>query len=305
LAKHEIKISVLLPTNSKIFLKEALDSIAAQTFDLEQIELVLVLDRITIESNDEIIPIYLRKNLKLVKSDSPGVVAALNIGLINCSAEFVARMDQDDLMLPDRLSAQFAFMVQNKNLLALGGQFNLMDVTGKRFGISNNPTKASKIKNTLLKENIIASPTVMFRNKSVKEVGGYREKLPEDWDLWIRLSEIGDVLNLKEIVLDYRIHKTQLSRNPMYHLENARNAIRLSKYLREYGEIDAPSEGEETESWISKWKERSPGAVEFIALGEPRRGLKTILKIKFIARAVIHPKRMLTRVVRYSKKSKD
>jgi glycosyltransferase involved in cell wall biosynthesis len=268
MTEPRIQVSILLPTNSKTFLKSALQSIAEQQFDLGCVELVLVLDRIEMDANDEVIPEVLTKNLVIITSKKPGIVEALNSGLQACSGEFVARMDQDDLMYPMRLAKQTRYLENKQKILAVGGQFNHMNVDGKRLGISHNPNRSKKVRKALRYRNVVAHPTVMFRKESVIDVGGYRNYFPEDWDLWVRLSEVGEVANIRDVVLDYRIHESQLSRQAMYNQNTASKLIRLSFYLRSQGERDFPLDGETVEMWMSRWLRDSPQAKAYVASKE-------------------------------------
>jgi hypothetical protein len=95
----------------------------------------------------------------------------------------------------------------------------------------------------------MAHPAVMFRRNDVEALGGYREGVPEDWDLWMRLLERGRVANVEQIVIKYRIHRNQLSRTKLYQSEFARKLITISNNLREKGLKDCPEVGEDSINW--------------------------------------------------------
>jgi hypothetical protein len=98
----------------------------------------------------------------------------------------------------------------------------------------------------------MAHPAVTFRRESVIAVGGYRENLPEDWDLWMRLSQKGQLANLKDYVLRYRVHAHQLSRNNMYEQSTSRLMIGTSDYARTFGLSDIPQKTSDSEIWCDQ-----------------------------------------------------
>jgi hypothetical protein len=92
----------------------------------------------------------------------------------------------------------------------------------------------------------------MFRWSAVAQIGGYRDFLPEDWDLWVRLSEHGPIENLAETVLSYRVHPNQLSREKMYAQNLGKQFVSTSHFARMSGLRDEPTTSEDKSVWLEE-----------------------------------------------------
>ena len=247
------KISILIPINSEKFLAETLRSVQGQSIDHGMIEIVLILDRINLTLINKIVAEEIRDiPVVIYKSDSPGIVRALNLGLEKANGEFIARLDHDDVMLPNRLRLQYEFLEKHLDFVAVGGQIVLMNESGLILGKVPYPTSARKCKKIMFYQSPIPHPAVMFRKKEVLTLGGYREEIPEDWDLWVRFIEKSKILNLNSPVINYRIHNEQLSRNSMYQMTRARKSIVTSQRLRNKGLNDLPPTNLSPEKWYEE-----------------------------------------------------
>ena len=200
-------ISVLMSVYEKenpAFLKRALESIYAQTLKAD--EIVLVEDGEIPPALEEVISQYpdlrvvkLGKNLQLGR--------ALEAGLKACHHELVARMDTDDIMMPDRLEKQYQFMLEHPDVAACGGdiaEFTEEDIILRE---KHMPTLPLELYRYGKKRNPINHMTVMFRKSVIKAVGGYRH-FPglEDYDLWSRLLANGyQIANIPEVLVKARI----------------------------------------------------------------------------------------------------
>lgn len=244
-------ITVLIPCHSLQYLPKSIKSISQQTFPHDKFEVLVVADRIDSGEARKILRAS-GLNYRIIQSLKPGIVPALNIGLANIDSEFVARMDEDDLMRPKRLELQYRHMLRNKRTSVVGGQLQLIDVDDKVIGISSYRKKIYKPSAHTLQRSPIAHPAAMFRRRAVEQIGGYRDFLPEDWDLWIRLSEYGPIENLKEIVLEYRVHPNQLSREKMYTQDLARQFVSTSHFARLSGIRDAPIKSQDKDIWLEE-----------------------------------------------------
>ena len=232
------------------YLEKSIQSIAAQSMPANDFEVILVADRIKTK-DAEILLKNLITNYKIYESDKPGIVNALNLGLAKAHSGYVARMDEDDLMEPNRLIQQCSFLDLNSECVVVGGQLKLINENGEIFGVSRFQDKVVR-RVDLLRRSPIAHPAAMFRREKVIGIGGYRENLPEDWDLWARLSQQGGIANLSSYVLRYRVHENQLSRSNMYKHTTSRLVIGTSLYARENGLLDSPSEYIRIDDWLAK-----------------------------------------------------
>lgn len=201
-------VDVIIPVHgTPIYLLETIQSIIDQQFINK---IILVLDRV---DQEYFLNLGINQNnLIIVESSTPGIVSALNIGLQISEAEFVARIDSDDIMEPGRILMQLDFLVSNPNCVCVGSN---IEIFGGNFGhkIKKYPTSHKKIVKQLLYQNAVAHPSVMFRRKAVLDAGSYRPFFEgsEDYDLWFRLSKIGELNNLNNPLTRYRANPGQYS----------------------------------------------------------------------------------------------
>ena len=120
-------------------------------------------------------------------------------------------MDADDVAEPQRLARQVETLARDHATVLLGAWVTQMDEAGRSISLVRYPENPGA---ELLERNCFAHPTVVFRRAAFDELGGYRDRFPhaEDYDLWLRLAETGDVRNLAEPLLRYRLHEGQVTR---------------------------------------------------------------------------------------------
>lgn len=143
----------------------------------------------------------------LIVSDRPlplGRCLAEMVTLAN--TELCARIDADDVNRPDRLATQVRTMLGDPTLTVVGGQHDFIDEHGRLMqGAWSQPLDDATIRWRLRWRNSLNHPTVMFRRARVLAAGNYRECGPfEDHDLWLRLARHGAMLNLPDILIQYR-----------------------------------------------------------------------------------------------------
>jgi glycosyltransferase involved in cell wall biosynthesis len=201
-------LSVLMPVrDGAAFIQQSIESVQNQT--LSDFELLIVDDG----SQDPTVRIVEQlagddARILLIRQAADGMRAALNRGLERARCPLVARMDADDIALPDRFALQVRFMNEHPEVVALGGQTIAMDPEGCELYPIRHLTDAAQIEACLLSgRNCMSHPTMMFRRHSVLEVGGYQDEYPtDDYGLWIRLLDQGQLANLDEYLLKYRVH---------------------------------------------------------------------------------------------------
>jgi len=255
----------------------------------------LIADRVDVSAANEILE-KSEINYRIMQSGEPGIVPALNLGLKNITSEFVARMDEDDVMLPRRLQLQYDYLRKNNSVLAVGGQLALIDIENKITGLTSYRTNVGIGNHHLFDGSPIAHPAVMFRREVVNQIGGYRSFLPEDWDLWVRLREIGPIHNLKERVLNYRVHPGQLSREKMYAQAIGKRFVSTSYFARQESIKDHPEKSEDSLLWLQETQaklrhqsrdfrnfERYSSKMEIINSALENRLKKAQLKAVFLA----------------------
>jgi len=199
--------------NGAPYLEAALESLQRQT--LEAIRIIVVDDGST-DATPEILRRFASGDarIQVVKQANGGVVEAANRGLSLCTAEFVARLDADDVAAPDRLARQVAVLRAHPSVLAVSGEAWQIGPDGARLGprtVFPSPAHADP---ALIpaREPYLLHPFLMVRRDALKKVGGYRPLIvAEDSDLYWRLSEIGGLLNTEDILGDYRMHGASIS----------------------------------------------------------------------------------------------
>jgi len=182
-------VSVIMSVyNGARYLRESIDSILHQTFP--DFELVIINDgstddtvKILEEINDHRVVLLNQKNSGLTKS--------LNRGARISKGVYIARQDADDISLPNRFEQQVKFLNENPNIGFVGGSYLLIDENSSRLKIIETKNNPALLKTRLLKSNIFAHGSCMFRKDLFNDIGGYREEFryAQDIDLWLRMSE--------------------------------------------------------------------------------------------------------------------
>jgi glycosyltransferase involved in cell wall biosynthesis len=202
-----MKVTVLLPVyNAGPPLELALESVVRQNF--ADYEIIVIDDASTDGSLNRIRRCEARnpRVRVIAHSANRGLAATLNEGLEAASGPYVARMDQDDEALPDRLATQAAFLDANPDCAVVGSHVYHMGATRADDRLVTMPLDAGGIAATLPKYNCMYHPATMLRREMILELGGYREqfKNAEDYDLWLRVSRSHAIANIPAPLLRYR-----------------------------------------------------------------------------------------------------
>ncbi len=212
-------ISVLLPTrNSGAYLRESVDSILAQTYP--DFELLVIDDHTTDRSLDGLEASDSR--LRIIPNKGDGIVDALNTGASQARGELLARMDGDDIALPERFERQIEYLRQNPSVGIAGAQveiFNEHDSIGggyQRYQTwINNLLTPEAIAREIFIESPLPHPTVIMKRAVFDQLGGYQHNnWAEDYDLWLRAHSAGIAMGKPEgVLLRWRDWDGRLSRS--------------------------------------------------------------------------------------------
>lgn len=185
-------ISVLMSVYGKEkpgYLRAALESLLAQTRLPE--EIVLIEDGPLPEDLERVIQDYRHREIPVVTyrfEHNVKLGRALEKGLTLCSNELVARMDTDDIALPDRFLIQYSYMMEHTDIAACGGWMEEFNDAGTYSRIKKMPENPDEIAMYTKYRNPLNHMTVMFRKAEVLKAGNYRHfPYLEDYDLWIRM----------------------------------------------------------------------------------------------------------------------
>ncbi len=203
------KIDVVMPVyNAEAYVGDAVRSILHQSF--ADFRLLCVDDGSTDRSGKILQELAAEDpRIEIIHQENHGLVGALNNGLSACTAPLVARMDADDISMPERFARQVDFLGHNADVVAVGTSILEIDSDGAPLAVQHFSSEHEEIDAGMLQIRTgMAHPTVMMRREAVQAVGGYRAEYEwvEDLDLWLRLAEQGRLANLPEVLLCYRQH---------------------------------------------------------------------------------------------------
>ena len=206
------RLSVIMPVyNGEKHLTQAIESILQQTY--EDFEFIIICEYGTNKSSLDIISKYKAQDNRIVvvyNTSRLGIAASLNIGFKTSKSEYLARMDGDDIALPERLAVQVKFMDDNLDVSICGSKVVYIDEAGRDFyqkdHLSENP---KQIKADFLFYCFIHHPTIVFRKSDVIKHNLYYDETfvtAEDHELWCRASHLVEICKIPEILLKYRWH---------------------------------------------------------------------------------------------------
>ncbi len=214
-------ISIILPVyNSSAYLKQALDSVLTQTYSNWEL---IAIDDASTDHSLNILNSYAKKSSKIkVFSHTPnqGIAHTLNKALKHVQGQYVARMDADDIMLPDRLQKQLKYLLKHPKTIIVGGQCQLIDTQDKIIGKKTFPTDHQQIYQLAFIRSPLQHPAVMINTSLLpKKFSWYHsdQVSSEDLDLYFKLFQYGKAANLSDTIIKYRQNPQGLSlKDPLH-----------------------------------------------------------------------------------------
>ena len=240
------------------WLRAAITSIQDQT--LTDFELIIVDDG----SNDDsprIIEESARHDSRIhvIRQERSGLVPALNRGIAESRGHLIARLDADDRAHPNRLQRQRQYLKSHPEIGLLGTWADKIDEQGALKGSLTPPTQPEVLVRLLARTNPFIHSSIMVRKAVIQNAGLYRMIFEgaEDYDLWMRISEITKIAILPEYLLQYRLHSDSVTHNArVRQLFSARLVQRAAQARRMSAqdltaELTAPPNWQATESLSS------------------------------------------------------
>ena len=223
-------ISVIMPAyNAEKYIKEAIDSILNQTE--RDFELIIIND-CSQDATENIILSYQDSRIVYLKNEQNlGVAETLNRGLAAASGQFIARMDADDVAMPERFEKQAVYLQAHPSTVVCGSKIEIFG-EGIQRTICHYPEENGKIKAFLYFACPFAHPSVMVRREVLIQHSLCYERefeKVEDYRLWTRLAKFGEFVNLPDPLLCYRKHPGQVcATSPQVQYEGK---LRIAKML--------------------------------------------------------------------------
>lgn len=213
--KDAISISVVMSVyNGEKYLEQAIDSVLQQSY--KNFEFIIINDG-SKDRSEAIIQSYSDKRIiYLYNKSNIGLAASLNKGIAAAKGYYIARMDCDDICDKQRLEKQFCYLKEHPDVAVLGTAASFIDEDGE-FICQYFPEKSDYELRKVFPGSPFIHPSVMFQRQICQLVGGYPECMRwggEDPVLFARMAKHGNLCNLSQPLIDYRLVSTSMSRKP-------------------------------------------------------------------------------------------
>ena len=207
-----ISVATVIPVRNRAkFVVRALNSVISQTYPSTEI---IVVDDASSDDTPEIVRGIAREvpNIRLVTLQrNVGASEARNIGVQHASSDLIAFLDSDDIWYPDKLKKQIAEFLIRKKVVAV---FSGSRVIYPDRSFSHIPPGNITVTDLYYSNKLSTTSSALISRSALLRVGGFDRQLPscEDWDLFIRLAEIGEIRVVQEELIEFLNHsETRLS----------------------------------------------------------------------------------------------
>ena len=209
------RVTAIIPVfNGARFMAAAIASLQRQS--LADIE-ILVVDDGSTDATAEIVTGIAAADprVRLLQQPRGGQATANNLAETQARAPLLAKLDADDVALPDRLAKQVAFLDANSACGLVATKAWLIDPDGRRHGVPGRPTSTEAIHAHLFRfrSNPLVTSSAMLRRDVYRAVGGEQACFGDchDLDLWLRLGRVTTIAAIDEPLVEYRVHADQVS----------------------------------------------------------------------------------------------
>jgi glycosyltransferase involved in cell wall biosynthesis len=200
--------------NAATFVEESVGSVLAQGYS--NWEFVIVDDSST-DGTYEILQKFSSADARIRlfrMAKNLGKPLAANFGFSQCNGKYIALLDADDVLMPQRLDRQVEFMESNPEIGMCGSNVDLMDQTGEPVCTFIVPSSHDSIMKTMVRHDPFFYPSVMLRKSLLQLCGGFNIHLRfvQDYDLWIRVASVSAVANMQEVFAKVRLSEGSTTR---------------------------------------------------------------------------------------------
>ena len=199
--------------NGEQYVKLAVDSIVAQTYsDWE----LIVVDDASTDRTPDILARYRDSRIRTIRCETNRKQAACaNLGISFARGKYIARLDSDDVALPDRLAVQVGFMEQHPDVVLVASAAYNIDEQGVRVGFRPGGLSDCDLKFRMVSSNPLVHSSVLYRTATAETLKGYREDeyywFGEDYEFLSRLACLGKTCVLPQPLIEYRVHPMSIS----------------------------------------------------------------------------------------------
>ena len=198
-------VSVIIPTyNRSCFVTQAIDSVLCQTYP--DIELIVVNDGSTDDTEEKLQP-YMGK-ITYIAKENGGISSAVNAGLRVANGEYISRLDDDDLFMPEKTERQLRVFAENPDVGLVACDYFIADEVGRPTSLRKIPdfSRYGPFLSILLRELMMFPSVVTIRREAYDQVGLYRDVFAEDLDMHLRVTRYWDVDVVNRPLVKYRRH---------------------------------------------------------------------------------------------------
>lgn len=213
-------VSILMSVykESSVLLQQSVDSILVQTY--KDFEFIIILDAPDNIEALQLLQYYVQKDSRIhlfINEVNLGLAGSLNRGLKECCGKYIARMDADDVSLPNRLEKQLAFL-ENNGLDLCGSYVQTIDENNHVIqNIVKVPYSSDKIQRCLEMNNCVFHPTWFARKEVFDKNNGYQGAYVEDYEFLLKAVQNGfSIGNVPCVLLKYRMSKNSISRSNLF-----------------------------------------------------------------------------------------
>lgn len=204
--------AVIIAYNSKAFIRDAIESVLAQTRPVDE---TVVVEDGTDDGTAAIVADYADRGVRYIHQDNQGCAGARNTGIRATTGTYVAILDADDTWLPDKTERQLALMAGKPDVVIAAGNKIWWDIDqDTRTPFYYSEKQRTRIKREIFVNNPIGNPSMtLIRRSALEEVGLFDRQATygDDWECWMRLLEIGEAAFHQEPVIVYRWHSNNIS----------------------------------------------------------------------------------------------
>ncbi len=219
--------------NGEKYVKETVESVLNQSF--RDFEFIIVNDGST-DGTSEILRSFKDERIRIINQENRGLTKSLNRSIGGSEGRYVGRIDCGDIAFEKKFEVQLNFLEGNRDIYGVGTWANLIDEKGNMVGMLKYPTEYEKIRKVILRYNPFVHPSLVFRKEMFDEIGLYDEsfEFAQDYDLMLRAVSRFNIVNLPEVLLNYRVSEEAISSRKMKKQEYYALKARI-KALSQYG----------------------------------------------------------------------